>query len=107
MAFDELTTEARAERPDYDRSSTAELVELINREDATVPGAVARVATELAAAIDAIVERLRRGGSPACVGGGSSRAIARFDAARCEGTTSNLPGSTHAACPPSALTHGA
>jgi N-acetylmuramic acid 6-phosphate etherase len=92
MAFDELTTEARAERPDYDRSSTAELVELINREDATVPGAVARVATELAAAIDAIVERLRRGGRLVYVGAGSSGHIAALDAGECEATFSTEPG---------------
>ena len=58
MALDELITEARAERPDYDLSSTAELVALMNREDATVPAAVAAIGAEVAGAIDAIVERL-------------------------------------------------
>src|SRR5206468_3714013 len=54
MALDELITEARAERPDYDLSSTAELVALMNREDETVPGAVGVIAAELAAAIVAV-----------------------------------------------------
>jgi N-acetylmuramic acid 6-phosphate etherase len=92
MALDELTTEARAERPDYDLSSTAELVELMNREDATVPGAVARVAAELAAAIDAVVERLRGGGRLVYVGAGSSGHIAALDAGECEATFSTEPG---------------
>jgi N-acetylmuramic acid 6-phosphate etherase len=92
MALDELTTEARAERPDYDLSSTAELVELGNQEDATVPGAVARVAAQLATAIDAVVERLRAGGRVVYVGAGSSGHIAALDAGECEATFSTEPG---------------
>ena len=92
MALDELTTEARAKRPDYDLSSTAELVGLMNREDATVPGAVSRVAPELAAAIDAVVERLRGGGRLVYVGAGSSGHIAALDAGECEATFSTEPG---------------
>jgi N-acetylmuramic acid 6-phosphate etherase len=92
MALDELTTEARTKRPDYDLSSTAELVELMNREDATVPGAVARVSAELAAAIDAVVERLRGGGRLVYVGAGSSGHIAALDAGECEATFSTEPG---------------
>jgi N-acetylmuramic acid 6-phosphate etherase len=91
MALDELTTEARVERPDYDLSSTAELVELMNREDATVPGAVAAVAGSLAAAIDAVVERLRAGGRLVYVGAGSSGQIAALDAGECEATFSTEP----------------
>jgi N-acetylmuramic acid 6-phosphate etherase len=92
MALDELNTEARAERPDYDLSSTAELVELMNREDAAVPGAVAQVAAELAIAIDAVVERLRGGGRLVYVGAGSSGHIAALDAGECEATFSTEPG---------------
>jgi N-acetylmuramic acid 6-phosphate etherase len=92
MALDELTTEARAERPDYDLSSTAELVALMNREDASVPAAVAGIASELAAAIDAVVERLRGGGRLVYVGAGSSGQIAALDAGECEATFSTEPG---------------
>src|SRR5919201_1109024 len=88
MALDELITEARAERPDYDLSSTAELVALMNREDA----AVAEIAGELAAAIDAVVERLRGGGRLVYVGAGSSGQIAALDAGECEATFSTEPG---------------
>jgi N-acetylmuramic acid 6-phosphate etherase len=92
MALDELITEARAERPDYDLSSTAELVMLMNREDAAVPAAVAAIAVELAAAIDAVVERLRAGGRLVYVGAGSSGQIAALDAGECEATFSTEPG---------------
>ena len=92
MALDELITEARAERPDYDLSSTAELVSLMNREDATVPGVVGAIATELAAAIDAVAERLRGGGRLVYVGAGSSGLIVALDAGECEATFSTEPG---------------
>jgi N-acetylmuramic acid 6-phosphate etherase len=92
MALDELITEARAERPDYDRSSTAELVALMNGEDATVPAAVAAIAAELAAAIDAVVDRLRAGGRLVYAGAGSSGQIAALDAGECQATFSTEPG---------------
>jgi N-acetylmuramic acid 6-phosphate etherase len=101
MALDELTTEARIERPDYDLTSTAELVALMNREDAAVPGAVGEIAAELGAAIDAVVERLRNGGRLVYVGAGSSGAIAALDADECEATFSTEPGQV------TALTAGA
>jgi N-acetylmuramic acid 6-phosphate etherase len=91
MAPDELTTEARAERPDYDQSTTAELVALMNREDATVPGAVGEIGAELAQAIEAVVERLRSGGRLVYVGAGSSGAIAALDADECQATFSTEP----------------
>src|SRR5438034_4398528 len=92
MGLDELITEARARRPDYDQSSTAELVELMNRDDAFVPGAVAEIAAELAVAIDAVAERLGGGGRLVYVGAGSSGAIAALDADECEATFSTEPG---------------
>jgi len=92
MALDELITEARAERPDYHLSSTVELVALMNREDATVPGVVGAIAPELAPAIDAVVGRLRGGGRLVYVGAGSSGLIAALDAGECEATFSTEPG---------------
>jgi N-acetylmuramic acid 6-phosphate etherase len=92
MALDELITEARAERPDYDLSSTAELVALMNREDAIVPRAVGEIAAELATATDAVVERLRGGGRLVYAGAGSSGQIAALDAGECEATFSTEPG---------------
>jgi N-acetylmuramic acid 6-phosphate etherase len=91
-SLDELITEARARRADYDRSSTADLVQLMNAEDATVPAAVAAIGAELAAAIDAVVERLAAGGRLIYAGAGSSGQIAALDAGECEATFSTAPG---------------
>jgi N-acetylmuramic acid 6-phosphate etherase len=87
-----LITESRREDVDYSVRSTRELVELMNREDATVPAAVGSVAGKLSAAVDAIVERLRGGGRLIYVGAGSSGAIAALDADECEATFSTEPG---------------
>jgi N-acetylmuramic acid 6-phosphate etherase len=87
-----LVTESRREDVDYSVRSTRELVELMNREDATVPAAVGSVAGKLSAAIDAIVERLRGGGRLVYVGAGSSGAIAALDADECESTFSTEAG---------------
>ena len=79
-----------ADRADIDLRSTLALVELINDEDARVPEAVRRTADELAAAIDAIVERLAAGGRLVYVGAGSSGRLALVDAAEC-GPTFGVP----------------
>src|SRR3954453_13856742 len=102
-SLDRLVTEARRSDADYDSRSTAELVELMGEEDAAGPAgvaaragglgaAVAATADELAAAIDAIVERLEHGGRLVYVGAGSSGRIAELDAEECEGTFSTAPG---------------
>ena len=91
--LDELVTEARAaEGADYDLRSTEELVALMNRADATVAGAVGAAAPAIAAAIEAIVARLARGGRLIYVGAGSSGRIAALDAAECQSTFSTPPG---------------
>jgi N-acetylmuramic acid 6-phosphate etherase len=92
-SLDELTTEAGGEASlAYDLRVTSELVELMNREDRLVPDAVAGARDQLAAAIDAVVEQLRRGGRLVYVGAGSSGRIAAVDAAECESTFSTPPG---------------
>ena len=73
-----------------DLRPTAELVRLINVEDATVADAVAGATVDIAAAIDAIVERLERGGRLDYVGAGTSGRIAAADAAECGPTFTNL-----------------
>jgi N-acetylmuramic acid 6-phosphate etherase len=90
--LDGLITEARRSDGDYARRSTLELVELINGEDASVPAAVGTVAAGLAAAIDAIVERVAAGGRLIYAGAGSSGRIAALDAEVCEATFSTAPG---------------
>jgi N-acetylmuramic acid 6-phosphate etherase len=73
---------------DLDLRPTVELVRLINAEDSGVADAVADAVTEIAAAIDAIVERLGSGGRLVYVGAGTSGRIAAADAAECGPTFS-------------------
>jgi N-acetylmuramic acid 6-phosphate etherase len=90
---DDPVTEARGTASsDLDLRSTAELVDLMNREDATVAGAVGARREEIAAVVDEIVERLSRGGRLIYVGAGSSGRLAEVDAAECEATFSTRPG---------------
>jgi N-acetylmuramic acid 6-phosphate etherase len=93
MVEDVLLTEAGGDpTAGYERRSTAELVELMNAADSAVPEAVAAASASIASAIDAIVERLRRGGRLVYVGAGSSGAIGALDASECEATFATLPG---------------
>ena len=89
-ALDDLVTEARAAAggTDHDLRSTAELVELMNRQDAGVPAAVNAARAQITAAIDEIAARLARGGRLIYVGAGSSGRIAALDAAECQSTFS-------------------
>jgi N-acetylmuramic acid 6-phosphate etherase len=93
MDRDEFVTEARApQHADLDLRSTRELIELMNREDSSVPDAVAGEAEEIAAVVDELVERLGRGGRLVLVGAGSSGRLAEAEAAECEATFSTPPG---------------
>src|SRR4051794_41950247 len=65
-------TEARsASGADLDLRSTTELVELMNREDALVPVAVAEAVDDISAVVDDVVARLRRGGRLVYAGAGN------------------------------------
>jgi N-acetylmuramic acid 6-phosphate etherase len=90
--LDELVTEAGGSPSDLDLTSTRELVELMNREDALVPAAVAAASTAVAAAVDGVAERLTGGGRLIYVGAGSSGRLAAVDAVECESTFSTPPG---------------
>src|SRR5262245_22799228 len=91
--FDELATEARDPgAADLDLQSTLDLVRRMNAEDAGVPAAVARADAAIAAAIDAVAERLAAGGRLVYVGAGTSGRLALVDAAECESTFAVPPG---------------
>jgi N-acetylmuramic acid 6-phosphate etherase len=92
-ALDDLTTEAGGDpQADYDLRSTRELVELMRHADEAVLPAVATAENEIAAAVDAIAERLAGSGRLIYVGAGSSGRIAALDAAECQATFSTAPG---------------
>jgi N-acetylmuramic acid 6-phosphate etherase len=88
-----LPTEAGGEPgADYDLRATADLVSAMLRADEAVLPAVTAAAGTIAAAIDAVSERLARGGRLIYVGAGSSGRLAALDAAECESTFSTPPG---------------
>jgi len=81
------TTERRNRRSEnIDELSTRQIVDLINTEDALVPAAVARQRKHIAAAVDMVVERIRRGGRLFYVGAGTSGRLGVLDASECPPT---------------------
>jgi N-acetylmuramic acid 6-phosphate etherase len=92
MTTDPVTERYVSDRADLDLRSTLDLVELINDEDAKVAAAVRGASPAIAAAIDAIVARLERGGRLVYVGAGSSGRLALVDAAECGPTFGVPPG---------------
>jgi N-acetylmuramic acid 6-phosphate etherase len=93
VSFDELPTEAwNAATADLDLKDTTELVALMAAEDASVPAAVERAGAAIVDAIDAIADRLERGGRLIYVGAGTSGRLALVDAVECESTFAVAPG---------------
>jgi len=91
--FDELLTEAwNAASADLDLRDTTDLVALMTAEDATVPAAVERASGAIVEAIDAVADRLVRGGRLIYVGAGTSGRLALVDAVECESTFAVPPG---------------
>src|SRR5438477_428815 len=79
--LDPRLTEQRNPRTErIDVAATLEIVDLINTEDATVPGAVRAVRAEIARAIDLVVDALRQGGRLIYVGAGTSGRLGVLDA---------------------------
>jgi len=103
-----MLTEKRSERTaNIDRLDTLAILEVMNDEDATVPGAVRRVLPAIAQAVDTIVEHLRRGGRLLYVGAGTSGRLGVLDAVECVPTFNTDPDMVQGiiAGGPLALTH--
>jgi N-acetylmuramic acid 6-phosphate etherase len=93
VTLDDLVTEAAGPGgADLDLRTTRELVDLMNIEDAKVAAVVATAGAQIAAAIDAIVARIERGGRLIYVGAGTSGRLAAADADECQATFSTPPG---------------
>ncbi|KOX03475.1 N-acetylmuramic acid 6-phosphate etherase [Streptomyces sp. NRRL B-3648] len=87
-----LTTEAfRPELAGIDRLPTLDIARLMNGEDAGVPGAVARQLPRIAAAIDAVAERMSRGGRLVYAGAGTAGRLGVLDASECPPTFNTDP----------------
>jgi len=90
--LESLTTEAfRPELAGIDRLPTLEIARLMNGEDATVPAAVAARLPEIAAAIDAVAERMARGGRLIYAGAGTAGRLGVLDASECPPTFNTDP----------------
>jgi N-acetylmuramic acid 6-phosphate etherase len=74
-----------------DCQSTLQMVQIINAEDARIAPAVQKVLPQVAAAIDAIAERMARGGRLVYIGSGTSGRLGVLDASECPPTFSVSP----------------
>ncbi|HEY8028461.1 MAG TPA: N-acetylmuramic acid 6-phosphate etherase [Gaiellaceae bacterium] len=88
----EAVTAALTGAPTLESRRTRSLVGLMNTADDAVADAVAAGGDSLASAIDAIVERLGRGGRLVYVGAGTSGRLGELDAMECSPTFGSPPG---------------
>ncbi len=86
-----LTEAPNPQTANIDMLPTLEILQRINAEDARVAPAVAAELPQIAAAVDAIVERLGRGGRLVYVGAGTSGRLAQLDAAEMPPTFNTPP----------------
>ncbi|MGW1781603.1 N-acetylmuramic acid 6-phosphate etherase [Streptomyces sp. NPDC002143] len=87
-----LPTEAfRAEFAEIDRLPTLELARLMNGEDSGVPAAVVAQLPRIAAAVDAVAERMARGGRLVYAGAGTAGRLGVLDASECPPTFNTAP----------------
>jgi N-acetylmuramic acid 6-phosphate etherase len=87
-----LTEKSNPRTRDIDAKSTLEIVDTINREDRTVPLAVARERKRIARAIDMVVKSFGRGGRLFYVGAGTSGRLGILDASEMPPTFGTPPG---------------
>src|SRR6185295_7552321 len=81
-----ITEQENPRSKDLSSQSTAEIVALMNDEDATVAAAVQRVLGDVVKAVDEIVLRLSQGGRLFYTGTGTSGRLGVLDASECPPT---------------------
>jgi N-acetylmuramic acid 6-phosphate etherase len=86
-----LTEQPNPQSTHIDRLSALEIVQIMNAEDATVAAVVRAALPEIARAVEAAADRLRRGGRMIYVGAGTSGRLGMLDAVECVPTFSTEP----------------
>ena len=86
------TTESVSLYDDLDKMSVAELLANMNREDQSVPLAVAKALPQVEALISAVVPRMQAGGRLFYIGAGTSGRLGILDASECPPTYGVSPG---------------
>ncbi|MFB8199597.1 N-acetylmuramic acid 6-phosphate etherase [Kitasatospora purpeofusca] len=86
------TETARPEWAGIDRLGTPELLRLLNAEDRTVAGAVARELPRIAVVVDSVAARMARGGRLVYAGAGTAGRLGVLDASECPPTFGTDPG---------------
>jgi N-acetylmuramic acid 6-phosphate etherase len=81
-----VTEQENPRTKDLSSATTAQIVSLMNEEDALVAPAVSRVLGEVAKAVEGIVKRLEAGGRLFYIGTGTSGRLGVLDAAECPPT---------------------
>ena len=81
-----VTEQENPRTRELSRLPTAEIVRLMNEEDAGVAAAVGRVLPDVARAVEGVVERLKSGGRLFYVGTGTSGRLGVLDASECPPT---------------------
>ena len=79
-------TESPSRHDHLEQMSTLELLRNINEEDRSVADAVAKVIPELEPLVDAVAERMQRGGRLFYIGAGTSGRLGIVDASECPPT---------------------
>jgi len=88
-----MTTELRNKKTvDIDKVATLDMVRMMNREDIQIPLIVATQVEYIAAAIDAIAERMLKSGRLIYIGAGTSGRLGILDASECPPTFNTPPG---------------
>lgn len=81
-----LTERRNSRARNLDQKSAAQILHVINREDAQISGAVRREIPKIARAVDEIVARIKNGGRLFYIGAGTSGRLGVLDASECPPT---------------------
>ncbi|WP_129722278.1 N-acetylmuramic acid 6-phosphate etherase [Xylanivirga thermophila] len=91
MLYSLITEQQNSDSLNIDTMNTIDILKIMNEEDKKVAYAVERELGEIASAIDAIVERMQRGGRLLYFGAGTSGRLGILDAAECPPTFGTRP----------------